>query len=73
MCLIRNYSSWLQQTQMVVVRIIKDHISYMIFILYIHIHMCHKYEIIKYTAQVVEYIYNSIELQGKFYKKNKSW
>ena len=45
MCLIRNYSSWLQQTQMVVVRIIKDHISYMILILYIHIHMYHKYEI----------------------------
>ena len=59
MYLIRNYSSWLQQTQMVVVRIIKDHISYMILILYIHIHMYYKYEI---TAQVVEYIYNSIEL-----------
>ena len=56
MCLIRNYSSWLQQTQMVVVRIIKDHISYMILILYIHIHMCHKYEIIKYSASCRIYL-----------------
>ena len=40
MYLIPNYSSWLQQTQMVVVRIIRDQISYVIIISYIHIHMC---------------------------------
>ena len=73
MYLIRNYSSWLQQTQMVV-RIIRDHISYMIIMLYIH--MCPKYEIVKYTfgidnwkSKLVEEEINRIICTKNFIRK----